>query len=170
MGVKDHEAEAKKEAPARCAVLTVSDTRTRDTDQSGRAAAEILRRAGHAIVLHEIVGNVKKKIAATAITALRDADLVLTIGGTGISRKDVSVDALRPLMKKELPGFGELFRAFSVKDIGAATILSRACMGISEKGKILVALPGSEAAVRLGLEGILLSQLPHVLRELRRYA
>src|SRR6185295_5849057 len=133
MGVTAHEAAAKKEAAARCAVLTVSDTRTRDTDESGRAAAELLRKAGHTVVLHEIVGNVKRKIAATAMTALRDADLVLTIGGTGISRKDVSVDALRPLMKKELPGFGELFRAFSVKDIGAATILSRACMGISEK-------------------------------------
>jgi molybdenum cofactor biosynthesis protein B len=113
---------------------------------------------------------VKKKITANAMTALRDADLLVTIGGTGISRKDVSVDAVRPLIKKELPGFGELFRAFSMKDIGTATILSRVFLGITEKGRIIVALPGSEGAVRLGLEGILVSQLQHLLWELRRYA
>jgi molybdenum cofactor biosynthesis protein B len=170
MGVKEHETEAKKEAVARCAILTVSDTRTRETDTSGRAAAEILRKFGHTVVLHEIVANVKKKITANAMTALRDADLLVTIGGTGISRKDVSVDAVRPLIKKELPGFGELFRAFSMKDIGTATILSRVFLGITEKGRIIVALPGSEGAVRLGLEGILVSQLQHLLWELRRYA
>ncbi|HEV3026611.1 MAG TPA: molybdopterin-binding protein, partial [Planctomycetota bacterium] len=106
----------------------------------------------------------------TAVTALRDADLVLTIGGTGISHRDVSVDALLPLIKKEMPGFGELFRAFSLKDIGTATILSRVVMGITEKRRIVVALPGSENAVRLGLEALLLPELKHILWELRRYS
>lgn len=171
MSVKEHKEDAAAGKPtARCAILTVSDSRTRETDDSGRAAAAILKKFGHSVAIHEIIPNVKKKVAANAITALRDVDLVLTIGGTGISPKDVSVDAIRPLMKKELPGFGELFRAFSVKDIGTATILSRACMGISEKGKILVALPGSEAGVRLGLEGILMAELPHLLSQLRRPA
>jgi molybdenum cofactor biosynthesis protein B len=170
MGAKDHQAEAAKEQVARCAILTVSDTRTRETDTSGRAAAEIFRKFGHQVVLHEIVANNKRKIAANAITALRDADVVVTIGGTGVSRKDVSVDAVRPLIKKELPGFGELFRAFSLKDIGTATILSRVFLGITDKGRIVVALPGSEGAVRLGLEGILVVELKHLLWELRRYA
>ena len=170
MSVKEHQAAAAGKQTARCAVFTVSDTRKRETDTSGRAAAEIFKKFGHPVVIHEIIPNVKKKVAANVITALRDVDLVLTIGGTGVSHKDVSVDAVRPLMKKELPGFGELFRAFSVKDIGTATILSRACLGISEKGKVIVALPGSEAAVRLGLEGILMAELPHLLSELRRYA
>ena len=170
MGAKDHqEAASREDAVARVAILTVTDTRTRDTDTSGRSAFEIFRKFGHTVVLHEIVANNKKKVAATAITALRDVDLVLTIGGTGISHKDVSVDALLPLIKKEMPGFGELFRAFSVKDIGTATILSRVIMGITEKRKILVALPGSEKAVRLGLEAILMPELKHILWELKRY-
>jgi molybdenum cofactor biosynthesis protein B len=171
MGAKEHkEAASKDDMVARVAILTVTDSRTRETDTSGRAAFEIFRKFGHTVVLHEIVANNKKKVAATAITALRDADLVLTIGGTGISHKDVSVDAVLPLIKKEMPGFGELFRAFSIKDIGTAAILSRVVMGVTEKRGIVVALPGSENAVRLGLEALLMPELKHILWELRRYA
>jgi molybdenum cofactor biosynthesis protein B len=171
MGAKDHhEAASKDEIVARVAILTVTDSRTRETDTSGRAAFELFRKFGHTVVEHEVVPNNRKKVAAMAKAALREADLVLTIGGTGISLKDVSVDAVRPLIDKELPGFGELFRAFSVKDIGTATILSRVFLGVTGKGKIIVSLPGSEAAVRLGLEGILLNELKHLLWELRRYA
>ncbi|HZE99314.1 MAG TPA: molybdopterin-binding protein [Planctomycetota bacterium] len=168
MGAHEHREAAAAETSARCAILTVTDTRTRETDTSGRLALEIFRKFGHQVVRHEIVANSKRKVAATAVTALRDADLVVTIGGTGVSRRDISVDALRPLVKKELPGFGELFRAFSMKDIGTATILSRAFMGITQTGKIVLALPGSEAAVRLALEGILMNELKHLLRELRK--
>ena|SRR5436190_15124298 len=171
MGAKDHkEAASKDDIVARVAILTVTDTKSRETDTSGRAAFQIFQKHGHIVVLHEIVANVKKKVAATAITALRDADLLLTIGGTGISHKDVSADAIQGLIKKEMPGFGELFRAFSVKDIGTATILSRVLMGVKEKGKVVVALPGSESAVKLGLEGILMPELKHILWELRRYS
>src|SRR5580765_2518447 len=171
MGAKDHrDAASKEDVVARVAILTVTDTRTRETDTSGRGAFEMFRKHGHTVVLHEIVGNSKKKIAATVATALRDVDVVLTIGGTGISHKDVSVDAILPLIKKPMPGFGELFRAFSVKDIGTATILSRVVMGITEKNKIVLALPGSESAVRLGLEALLLPELKHILWELKRYS
>lgn len=170
MGAKGHKEQAGKETPGRCAVLTVSDTRTKEDDTSGKAAAEILRRAGHTVVLHELIPNDANRLEEALGTALRDADLVVTIGGTGISRKDLSADAIRKRIQKELPGFGELFRAFSVKDIGTATILSRAILGVSEDGKILCALPGSESAVRLGLEGILVKELRHLLWELRRYS
>lgn len=171
MGAKDHkEAASKDDIVARVAILTVTDTKSRETDTSGRAAFELFRKHGHTVVLHEIIANSRKKVAATALTALRDADLVLTIGGTGISHKDVSVDAILPLIKKALPGFGELFRAFSVKDIGTATILSRVVLGVTEKHKLVLCLPGSENAVKLGLEGILLPELKHLLWELRRYA
>jgi len=171
MGAKDHqEAASKEDIVARVAILTVSDTKTRETDTSGRAAFEIFRKHGHNVLLHEFVGNSKKKVAATVMTALRDADVVLTIGGTGISHRDISVDAILPLIKKEMPGFGELFRAFSVKDIGTATILSRVVMGITEKKRIVLALPGSESAVRLGLEALLMPELKHILWELKRYS
>lgn len=171
MGAKDHkEAASKDDIVARVAILTVTDTKSRETDTSGRAAFELFRKHGHNVVLHEIVANNKKKVAATAITALRDADVVLTIGGTGISNKDVSVDAVLPLIKKVMPGFGELFRAFSVKDIGTATLLSRVVMGVTEKNRLALCLPGSESAVKLGLEGILLPELKHILWELKRYA
>jgi len=170
MGTKDHQEKAGKETPARCAVLTVSDTRTRDTDASGRAAAELFLHAGHEVVLHEIVPNDPKKLGAALATALSRADVVVTIGGTGISRKDLSADVVRGFVHKELPGFGELFRSLSAKEIGTATILSRALLGITKDDRILLALPGSESAVRLGLEGILLHELKHLLWEIRRYS
>jgi molybdenum cofactor biosynthesis protein B len=170
MGAKDHREDAATQASARCAILTVTDSKTRETDSSGRAASEIFVKFGHTVVLHEIIPNDRARIADAAAKALREADLVVTIGGTGASRKDISVDAVRPLIEKELPGFGELFRSLSAKEIGSAAILSRATLGVSAEGKILLSLPGSENAVRLGLEGILMGELKHLLRELRRHA
>jgi molybdenum cofactor biosynthesis protein B len=169
MGANDHREHAVKEGSARVAILTVTDTKTRETDTSGRRAFEILQKFGHTVVLHEIVPNERKAIASAAERALKDADVLITIGGTGASRRDGSVEALRPLIDKELPGFGELFRALSVKEIGTATILSRALLGITAAGKAVVCLPGSEGAVRLALEDILVNELKHLLWELRRY-
>lgn len=170
MGAHDHRESAKKEARGRCVVLVVTDSKTLETDTSGLAAAGIFTAQGHEVVRREIVPNERSKIAAAAEAALRDADLVVTIGGTGASRKDQSVDALRPFIDKELPGFGELFRARSAPDIGTAAILSRALLGITAAGKIVVALPGSEGAVRLALGEILIPELPHLFWELRRYS
>jgi molybdenum cofactor biosynthesis protein B len=169
MGAKDHREHADKEALARCAILTVTDTKTRETDTSGKAAFGILQKFGHAVVAHEIVPNDRRKIADAAGRALREADLVVTIGGTGASRKDITVETVRPLLEKELPGFGEMFRARSVKEIGTAAILSRAVLGVTPEGRLIVSLPGSEGAVRLGLEGILMDELKHLLWEVRRY-
>lgn len=170
MGAKDHRESSEKESVARCAILTVSDTKTRETDSSGKAAFEIFQKFGHSVVHHDLVPNERKKIASAAEAALKDADLLVTIGGTGASRKDISVESVRPLIDKELPGFGELFRSLSLKEIGTAAMMSRAVLGITAEGKILLSLPGSENAVRLGLEGILMNELKHLLWELRRYA
>ena len=170
MGAKDHRESSEKEAVARCAILTVTDTKTLETDTSGKAAFEIFQKFGHSVVGHRIVPNERRKIASAAQSALRDADLLVTIGGTGISRKDISVESVRALIDKELPGFGEMFRAMSVKEIGTAAMMSRAVLGVTAKGKIVLSLPGSENAVRLGLEGILMNELRHLLWELRRYA
>ena len=170
MGANDHREDAAKEAPARCAILVVTDTKTRETDTSGRAASEILTRSGHSVLSHEIVPNDPARIRTAAEQALKQADLVISIGGTGPGRKDISVGSLRPLFAKELPGFGELFRSLSAREIGTAAILSRALLGITRDGQVLVALPGSENAVRLALEEILMKELKHLLRELRRRA
>jgi molybdenum cofactor biosynthesis protein B len=170
MGAKDHKERSAKEAVARCAILTVTDTQTIETDTSGKRAFEILQKFGHLVVEHAIVPNDRKKLDEALGRGLREADLVLTIGGTGISRKDLSAEAVRSLIEKELPGFGEMFRLLSSKEIGTAAILSRAVLGVTPEGKILLALPGSEAAVRLALEDILVNELKHLLWELRRYS
>ena len=168
MGAHDHKSHAERERlVARCAVITVSDSKTAETDSSGRAAEELLRGAGHD-VLRSLVPNAG--VAGAVEAALREHDLVLTIGGTGPSRRDRSVEAVRPLLEKELPGFGELFRALSAKEIGTAAVLSRALLGTTSHGKVACCLPGSESAVRLALKDILLPELRHLLWELRRYA
>ena len=169
MGAQDHKEKAAAQAVARCVVLTVTDSKTRESDTSGKRAVELLRAAGHEVPLHAIVPNDGPAIAVAAVAGFREADLVLSIGGTGISKRDLTVDSLRPLLARELPGFGELFRSLSAKEIGTATILSRALMGVTPEGKILVCLPGSEAAVRLALEAIVIPELKHLLWELRRY-
>lgn len=170
MGAHDHREHAEREAAARAAILTVSDTKTPETDTSGKRAFEILQKFGHSVVEHVLVPNDRKKITDALERALKQADLAITIGGTGASRRDVSVEAVRPLLAKELPGFGELFRSLSAKEIGTAALLSRAVLGVTGEGKIVAALPGSEAAVRLALEDILMNELKHLLWELRRYS
>jgi molybdopterin adenylyltransferase len=169
MGAHDHKEKAAREAVARCVVLSITDTKTRDSDTSGKKAVELLRAAGHEVPLHALVRNDGPSIAVAAVQGFQSADLVVTIGGTGISKRDLSVDAVRPLIGRELPGFGELFRSLSAKEIGTSTILSRAMLGITPEGKIACCLPGSEPAVRLGLQDILIPELKHLLWELRRY-
>jgi molybdenum cofactor biosynthesis protein B len=170
MGTKEHRESASKEGSARCAILTVTDSKTRETDTSGKAAFEIFQKFGHTVVSHEIVPNERKKITSAAEQALKQADLLVTVGGTGASKKDISVESVSGLIEKELPGFGEMFRSLSVKEIGTAAMLSRAVLGITGDGKIVLSLPGSENAVRLGLEGILMNELKHLLWEVRRHA
>jgi molybdenum cofactor biosynthesis protein B len=169
MGVEEHRAQAEKMPGARCAVLTISDKRTKETDESGRIARSLLEASGHTISFYKILPNEIEPIRE-ALRGLCGAavDLILTIGGTGISTRDGTVEAVRPLIARELPGFGELFRAWSVPDVGTAVILSRATMGLTKEGKLLVAVPGSIAAVRLALERILLKELGHLIWELRK--
>lgn len=170
MGVKDHHRQA-EEKQANCAILTISDTRTPDTDESGREARRILEARGHIALAHRIVPNDAQLIRDAIEALLRtDIDLVVTIGGTGISKKDLTVDVARSLIEKELVGFGELFRTLSYPEIGTGTIMSRAMLGATRAGKLIVCLPGSIAAVRVGLENILVKELSHLLWELRRYA
>ncbi len=166
MGVHQH----KRETPAvRCAIITISDTRTVDTDESGRVARAALEKAGHEITAHTIVPNEIDAIRAeVARVGKEGAQVVLTTGGTGISPRDVTLEALAPLWRRRLPGFGELFRSLSYDEIGTATILSRADLGVTESGLIVACTPGSRNAVKLAVEEVLVPELAHLVRELSK--
>jgi len=157
----------KKDAPAsvRCYVLTISDTRTQENDTSGDAIVELLSGAGHQLAGRRIV----KDDPAALRGALRSqtADAIITTGGTGITIRDSTYEAISALLDKQLDGFGELFRMLSYAEIGPAAMMSRACAGTL--GRVAVfALPGSEHAVRLAMTKLILPELGHVVRELRR--
>jgi molybdopterin adenylyltransferase len=156
-------------ASVRCYVITVSDTRTEETDTGGKAVAELLAAGGHMVVGRHIVRDEPAEVAAlVALNADSDhVDVIITTGGTGITRRDSTFEAIDGLLEKRLPGFGELFRVLSFQEIGAAAMLSRACMGTC-RGKIVVALPGSENAVRLALTRLLVPELGHLVNETRR--
>ena len=159
----------RKNAPAsvRCFVLTVSDTRTVETDASGAAIAQALTDAGHDIIGRRIVRDEPATVREIVRTESRDAEVILTTGGTGITSRDSTYEAIAAILDKRLDGFGELFRMLSYQQIGAAAMLSRACAG-SIGTTAVFALPGSENAVRLAMDKLILPELGHVVRELRR--
>ncbi len=163
MGVTDHRAEARGTGPVAYAVLTVSDSRSQATDESGRLIQRLFDEAGHHLVDHELVRDEPLQIhAAIRRFLLGVAQCLIVTGGTGVGRRDVTIETVTPLLEKILPGFGELFRWLSFEEIGSAAMLSRAVCGIS-RGKLICCLPGAEAAVRLGLSKLLLPELPHML-------
>jgi molybdopterin adenylyltransferase len=160
--------EHKSSAPAsvRCYIITVSDTRTEATDASGRAIADFLAQAGHQVAGRAIVKD-EPALVRDAITrqlATRDIDAIITTGGTGITSRDSTFEAVDALLEKRLDGFGELFRALSFEQIGAAAMMSRATLGIAQ-GCIVAVLPGSEHAVRLAMERLLIPELGHLVQQ-----
>jgi len=158
-------------APARvsCFVLTVSDTRTEATDSSGRVIAELLAAAGHDVIRRTIVkddaGDVIRVVSHELSTG--DVQVVITTGGTGLSSRDSTYEAISELIDKRLDGFGELFRSLSYQEIGPAAMLSRATAGVA-RGKLVVALPGSEGAVRLAMTRLLLPELGHLVQQISK--
>jgi len=163
--------EHKASAPARigCYVITVSDTRTEATDTGGRAVAELLTAAGHEIAGRTIVkddpdlvrDSIGRQLANPAVQA------IITTGGTGITSRDCTYEAVSAMLWKRLDGFGEIFRALSYEQIGSAAMLSRAVAG-TIAGRVVFALPGSEAAVRLAVEKLIVPELGHLVREATR--
>jgi molybdenum cofactor biosynthesis protein B len=146
-------------------VLTISDTRTAETDTSGRAIAALLEAEGHYVVARAIVRDEPADVTAFLDAQLAgDAQVVITTGGTGITSRDSTFEAIDARLEKRLDGFGELFRMLSFTDIGPAAMLSRACAGLV-RGRIVVALPGSEGAVRLAMTRLLLPELPHLVQQ-----
>lgn len=161
----------RRDAPAavRVFVLTISDTRTETTDTSGMAIVSLLATAGHTVSGRQIVTDdpaaIREAVSRAAASGTHDA--VITTGGTGISARDGTYEAIAALCDRRLDGFGELFRALSYQQIGSAAMLSRATAGTIGRCAVFV-LPGSEHAVRLGMERLILPELGHVVRELRR--
>jgi molybdenum cofactor biosynthesis protein B len=166
---RDHERAAAGIAQLGFAVITLSDTRTEDTDESGRAIREGIAEAGHHVARYEIVPDDPARIAKALDAALDDSsvDVVVSNGGTGISLRDSACEVVSARLEKRLDGFGELFRSLSYAEIGAAAMLSRAVGGIAQ-GKPVFALPGSTKAVRLGMTKLILPQAGHLHSELHK--
>ena len=165
----DLEHKARAPRSVRCFVLTVSDTRTDDTDASGRAIAALLTAAGHVVAGRAIVTD-EPDLVRTAVErqlASPDVDAIITTGGTGITSRDSTYEVIASLLQKRLDGFGELFRMLSFEQIGPAAMMSRACAGLVS-GRIVVALPGSEAAVRLAMERLVIPELGHLVQQASR--
>ena len=152
-----------------CAVVTVSDTRTEETDRGGGAIVELLSQAGQAVAGKAIVPDDPDRIRAAVQAGIgaADVDVVITTGGTGITRRDGTYEVVSALIEKRIDGFGELFRALSYQEIGPAAMLSRACAGLAG-GTIVISVPGSENAVRLAMTKLILPELGHMVREARR--
>jgi molybdopterin adenylyltransferase len=142
------------------AVITVTDTRTYETDSSGKLVVDLLTAAGHNVVERELVADEKRAIQDTLSRVLgrRQVDVVVMTGGTGLTPRDVTPEAVAPFVTKPIPGFGELFRWLSYQTIGTSTVQSRACAAVA-RGTYVFALPGSNGAVKDGWDGILAEQL-----------
>lgn len=158
----------RKDAPrsVRCFVVTISDTRTPESDVSGDAIAQALQRAGHVVDGRRIVKDDPDAVRE-AVQAALAADVVITTGGTGLAARDGTYEALSAIFEKKIDGFGELFRMLSYRQIGSAAMMSRACAGAIGRTAIF-ALPGAENAVRLAVDELILPEIGHVVRELRR--
>ena len=166
MSVQEHKQNAPKTVS--CMVLTVSDTRTPETDKSGNLMKELLEQRGYKVINHLIVKDSYAAIQSMIRNADEDksVEALLINGGTGIAFRDTTFDAVSPMLDKELPGFGELFRYLSYeKDIGSAAMLSRAIAGV--RGKMAVfSTPGSSGAVKLAMKELILPELAHIMEEI----
>jgi molybdenum cofactor biosynthesis protein B len=154
----------------RVAILTISDTRTPETDTGGDTVDELLRGAGHEIAQRDIVRDEAQSIRAKIVDLLArsDVDAVITTGGTGISARDTTYEVVDDMLEKRLDGFGEIFRMLSYEEIGPAAVLSRCVAGVVGT-KFIASLPGSRNAVRLAAEKLLVPELAHVIFELRKH-
>ena len=165
-GRSDVEHKAKAPRSVSCFIITVSDTRSEETDASGRAIADLLIAAGHQVAGRAIVRDDPALVRSTIERQLayKAAQVIITTGGTGITSRDSTIEAVDALLEKRLEGFGELFRNLSYQQIGAAAMMTRATAGLAA-GRIVVSLPGSEAAVRLAMEKLLLPELGHLVQQ-----
>ncbi len=162
--------QASAPAVVRCAVVTVSDTRTLADDRGGAIIIELLQAAGHEVAAREIIPDEPSVISEVVqqLAAQDGVQAILLTGGTGIAPRDNTVDVIAGLLTKTLPGYGELLRMLSYQEIGPAAMLSRACGGVIA-GAVVLTMPGSPAAVRLAMERLILPELPHLVAEATKH-
>jgi len=167
MGYKEHKKHALKNV--NCAVLTVSSTRTKETDESGKLILSELEKNNHTIVSYDVIRDDKKKIRDTITKLVNNENVqaIISNGGTGIGKRDVTTDTVEKLLDKKLEGFGEIFRYLSYKEIGSPSIMSRSIAGVI-KNRIIICLPGSSGAVKLAMEKIVIPELGHMIWEVNR--
>ena len=153
----------------RCGVVTLSDTRTPDTDASGRAVRRLLAEGGHAVTHYHLLPDDPAALEPLLLDLLArdDVDAVLTNGGTGVSRRDRTIEVVERTLEQVLPGFGELFRMLSWEQVGSGAMLSRAVGGVA-RGKPVFAMPGSTRAVELAMTKLVLPELRHLVFELKK--
>ena len=163
------EHELHKKVEANFAVIVISDTRDERTDESGKIAKQLLTNEGHRVLVFKIIRNNEDVIRSTVNKMLQDPkiNVILTSGGTGISKRDITVDTVLGLLDKRIEGFGELFRRLSYEEIGEAAMISRAIAG-GVNGKLVFCLPGSKNAVKLALSKLILPGIGHILWEANR--
>ncbi len=167
MSLEEHKSSAPQEI--RVAVVTVSDTRTLETDTGGKCVVDYLAKNGHTLVQRTIVPDEPTQMESLigSLANRTDVDAILMTGGTGISGRDQTYETISSLLERSLPGYGELFRTLSYQEIGAAAMLSRATGGLVGN-TLLLSMPGSPAAVRLAMEQLILPELGHLIREAQR--
>lgn len=164
--VREHKEHAPKSL--RVAVITISDTKNAEADESGRLLRDGIGRAGHEVADYAIVRDEVSAIQEAIDAAVgRGADAVVANGGTGLAKRDVTIEAVAPLLEKTLDGFGDLFRLLSYRRIGSAAMLSRAIAGV-HRGRVIFCLPGSPDGVKLAWEELIAPELPHLVGLLRK--
>ncbi len=165
---KDHHKIAAEKGPIHIAIVTVSDSRSKETDTNAQFLTEAIESAGHQLSAYHLIKDEAQQVAdILKLEAKSKAEIILFNGGTGISKRDTTFDVISLALEKTLPGFGEIFRMLSYEQIGAAAMLSRATAG-TYKGKIVISTPGSPAAVRLAWEQLIAPEIQHLAWELGR--
>ncbi len=167
MGYQEHKHKSPKSVS--CAVLTISDTRTERDDESGRLLVKKLSENGHRVIVYCILKNEPDSIKKKIYELLKEEELqvIIATGGTGVSRRDITVETIYPILEKKLDGFGELFRSLTYSEIGTGSIMSRATAGVVG-GKVIICLPGSLGAAKLAMDKIILPEIGHLVREATR--
>ena len=167
MGYQEHKHQALQSVS--CAVLTISDSRTEQDDESGRLIRQKLSENGHQVMFYSILKNDAESIRneINELLGQEELQVIITSGGTGASHRDVTVDTIYPMLEKKLDGFGELFRFLTYQEIGTGSIMSRAIAGVTQ-GKVILCLPGSLGAATLAMDKIILPEIGHLVREATR--
>jgi molybdenum cofactor biosynthesis protein B len=162
--------EHKQNAPEKvnCAILTISDTRTQNTDETGKLIMQKLQACGHEVKFYEILSDSLPLIASVLKHLIMgNVDVIITNGGTGVSKRDVTYEAVQKVLTKEITGFGELFRMLSYQEIGSSAMMSRAIAGVA-KGTVIISIPGSIYAAELAMDKLILPELGHLVYEANR--